>query len=273
MSINFNRNRTQSQYEQLVGIYSIEELSQKQTEFKSHSLIKTDIDILKPCLNEDSLDYFYNGILSFSEGIDAIFLKRFSWATVKLYYCVYYMLRASLACKGYALLQANGMYRLQLKESESPYKTGNKKYNSTHSGTINHYIDIFGGDDKLLTNQIDSRNAYEWIEEVRNVINYRAVSFQEPNWLDIWDKYAEALENSNLNELLLKIQDDQDFIYCFQEEYAIVGIPIKRVYLTIKDLVNYGLLSNLDIQRKLYAMNLVKYNERDLKILNSFYQT
>lgn len=55
---------------------------------------------------------FYNGILSFSEGIDAVFQKRFSWATIKLYYAVYYLIRATLSSKEIAILRCRSMFRL-----------------------------------------------------------------------------------------------------------------------------------------------------------------
>ena len=50
-------------------------------------------------------------ILSFSEGIDAVFQKRFSWATIKLYYAVYYLIRATLASKEIAILRCRSMFR------------------------------------------------------------------------------------------------------------------------------------------------------------------
>ena len=63
---------------------------------------------------QDAIDFFYSGILSFAEGIDSIFLKRFSWATVKLYYSIYYLIRASMAANGYATLRCKGMFRLKI---------------------------------------------------------------------------------------------------------------------------------------------------------------
>jgi hypothetical protein len=88
VSINFDRNRTQQSYERIVGVLSPDDLRSKADDFKNHALTREEVNALKICLNDDALDYFYNGIISFSEGIDSIFLKRFSWATIKLYYSV-----------------------------------------------------------------------------------------------------------------------------------------------------------------------------------------
>ena len=190
MSISFNRNRTQENYE----------------------LCHQDVDVLKPLLRKDALDYFNNAVISFSEGIDSIYLKRFSWATVKLYYSVFYLLRASMACHGFALLRNYSMYRLKLKAGEKPYTKGKKMYNSTHSGTIAHYKDVFSGADKLLTNKIDDIDVYKWLENVREIVNYREVSFRDPDCLDIWLKYKEALDKGELGILLDSIQNDNSYI-------------------------------------------------------------
>lgn len=271
MSINFNRNRTQVEYEHIININGFEELKLKKEDFKNHNLTNYEVQVLTSCLNDDALDFFYNGLISFSEGVDSIFLQRYSWATVKLYYSVFYMLRASLACNGIALLQNNGVYRLELKENQSPYKTTNDKYKSTHTGTISHYIDLFGTSDKLLSNPIEDKTTYEWLKDVREIINYRAASFSEPLWLDIWNKFAEALENNYLNDLLLLIQEDSDYIYCFQEEYAVVGIPIKRISNTIKEFFDCGLITRFDIEKKRYTKLLIKYDQRKIKILEQIF--
>lgn len=108
MSISFSRNRAQLFYENLIGA-APEDLINMREEFKNHILTTNEAVQLKELLNEDAVDFFYNGILSFSEGIDAVFQKRFSWATIKLYYAVYYLIRATLASKEIAILRCRSM--------------------------------------------------------------------------------------------------------------------------------------------------------------------
>ena len=268
MSISFNRNRTQEKYESILGITIPEELSANKGIFKEHCLSDADIDLLKPLLKKDALDFFYNAVISFSEGIDSIYLKRFSWATVKLYYSVFYLLRTSMACKNIALLRNHSMYRLRLKRGEKPYTTGNKKYNSTHSGTIAHYKDVFAGSDILLSNKIDDMDAYQWMEEAREIINYRDVSFRDPECLEIWVKYKESLDNGELGILFDKIQNDTSYVFCFQEEYAIVAIPIKRLQQTIADMSSCGLLKQFQITKKEYFETIIKSEYRNLHLID-----
>ena len=109
MSINYNRNRVQTKYERLIGITTPEELKDRKEDFKNHLLTESDVLTLLPEAKLDALDFFNNAVISLSEGIDAIYLRRFSWATVKLYYAIYYLLRASLAAKKYVLMRKQSM--------------------------------------------------------------------------------------------------------------------------------------------------------------------
>lgn len=270
MSISFNRNRTQKEYETLLGI-SQTELKAKKDLFKSHVLTQSEADSLKTAVKEDALDYFYNAAVSFAEGIDSIYQRRFSWATVKLYYSVFYALRASMASKNIAILVNQGVLRLKLKEHEMPYGTNNKKYRSTHKGTINHYVDIYSGSDKLLTNTIDDLNVYEWLEEIREIINYREVCFEDPGSINSWDVFDAALQNGKLTKLLTQLQDDNNYIYCFQEDYAVVAIPIKQMQQTVKDLTDSGLLHKFTTERKVHLENIIKGTERNINIWEQIY--
>lgn len=270
MSINFNRNRTQKEYEAILGI-SQTELKTKKDLFKNHVLTQNEADLLKIAIKEDALDYFYNAAVSFAEGIDSIYNRRFSWATVKLYYSVFYALRASMASKNIALLVNQGVLRLKLTANEMPYGTNNRKYKSTHKGTINHYVDIYSGSDKLLTNTVDDLNVYEWLEEIREIVNYREVCFEEPGCLNSWEVFDIALQNGELTNLLTRLQDDDNYIYCFQEDYAIVAIPIKQMQQTVKDLMDSGLLHKFTSERKVHLENIVKGTERNISIWGAIY--
>ena len=99
MSINFKRNRTQQKYESILGISSVEELVQNKQNFKTHVLSRDEANQLKVLLQQDAIDFFYSAVVSFSEGIDDIYLKRYSWATVKFYYSIFYLLRTSMVLR------------------------------------------------------------------------------------------------------------------------------------------------------------------------------
>ena len=271
MSISFDRNRTQVSFERFIGLASTEELLTKKADFKSHYLSSAEVTQLHSDLMYDAVDFFYSGILSFSEGIDSIFHKRFSWATVKLYYSIFYLIRASLAANGFALLRCGNMYRLKYCVGEKPFSTNNKKYSTTHEGTISHYKDIFSISDRLLSNKIDDLDAYQWMMNAREIVNYRSVSFLEPGCLDIWDFFSTCVDDGTLVDELKRLEDDS-YIKCFQEEYAVVAIPIKRMQETISDMATSGLLTQLAHDREMFAKSVLNYDHRSLSILADVFQ-
>ena len=272
MSIAFDRNRAQVSYENFVEITSIEDFrdKNKQTNFKNHQLTSEEVLQLNNDLKEDAVDFFYSGIISFAEGIDSIFQKRFSWATVKLYYSLFYLIRASLATKGYAILRCNSMFRLKIAVNESPYTKRGKEFNSTHDGILNHHKDLFNLSDLLLSNKIDELDAYEWMKNAREIVNYRSRSFLEPECLDIWDHFSQCVDDGTIFSELQELEDD-DYTKCFQEEYAVVGIPIKRMQQTIADMADAGFLHLLDHNRDEYARGFVNNNGQPISILSAVF--
>jgi len=268
MSINFDRNYSQVEYERILGYSDINEIDKNI--FKNYQLSSSDVQALKETAKKDAINFFYNGIISFSEGIDSALKKSFSWATVKLYYSIYYLIRASLAAKNIVLLRCKSMYRLELSQNSSPYNTGNKRYNTTHEGTINHYRDLYGSADLLLSNKIDDFDAYEWMMNVREIINYRCATFLEPGHLEIWSQYAECIEDNTIVELFDLIISDQRYIYPFQEEYAVIAIPVKRLIQTIQDLGDVGLLNEFQPEKIGYLQNITQNVPMTSNVLNSF---
>lgn len=77
---------------------------------------------------------------------------------------------------------------------------------------------MFAGTDILLTNLIDDVDVYQWMEDVRDIVNYREVGFEEQECLEVWNKYKEALDIGTLSDLLELLVNDSQYIYCFQEE-------------------------------------------------------
>lgn len=268
MSISFNRNRTQVKYEAMLGISSFEELPNRKDDFKSHVLSILEANDLKELVVLDACDYLHNGMISMAEGFDNMFKRHYSWATVKLYYSIFYYLRASMAINGVAILQNGNMYRLRLNKDESPIGSNNRRYASTHSGTITHYKEVFGQSDRLISNSIDNCDVYQWMEDVRNIVNYREVKFLDPDCLSIWDVYDEAMNNNTINFLFDSLINDDLCTYCFQEEYAVVAIALKRFQLTLKDFFDRGYYSVSHNERFDYIMSIIP-NQLDLKGLFS----
>ena len=55
-----------------------------------------DINTYNSFINDDVKDYYYKAVLSFVEGIAAIRRNNLTWATVQLYYSIFYGVRCSI---------------------------------------------------------------------------------------------------------------------------------------------------------------------------------
>ena len=107
MTTSFNRLRTQEQCERLVGCTILANWGSYKEAFENLTLTSQQEISLKAALREDARDLYYKGLLSLSEAIYAMGRHLYSWATVKAYYSVFYMLRSSLALRGHAIVRAD----------------------------------------------------------------------------------------------------------------------------------------------------------------------
>ncbi len=254
MSISFNRNGAQLFYEGLIGVHDPSELRQHANDFRNHCLTQTEASQLRIVLKDDSSNFFFNGLDCLLEGIRGTISGNYSWSSVKLYYSIYYFIRASLAANGYAIIRSDKtMYRLRAGVNEQPLFPGGREYASTHEGTIRHYKDVFSSADILLSNHIDGKDAYEWMKDVREIVNYRSNTFAEPDAFSIWDKYIDEMNDDTFWDRLKSIYNDSLYVYCFQEDYAILAIPLVRLRESYNDIIRQGVsLSTFTPEKKAY---------------------
>ncbi|MCH7827643.1 MAG: HEPN domain-containing protein [Bacteroidetes bacterium] len=239
----------------------------KSSDFKNFKLSKIHATQLSQDLLEDSIDLYFKGLLSLSEAINSISRFYYSWATVKLYYSVFYFIKATLASKGIALIRQKSLFYLFAREGKKPIKKNNKKYTSDHSGTINYYQDIFKND-FLLTNRIGDETVYEWLMKRREQVQYRERVFHEPNTPSFWNHIVKKINEISLNNIIQEYIDD-NYILSFQEEHACLAVPIKRALLSQKDLEDAGLKTSLNKDQKKRIINLLIVNKKPLPIIQT----
>lgn len=263
MSTSFDRNRGQLRCESIFNCNSLEDW--QQADFKNFTLNQAHAVLLTNDLLDDSKDFYFKGLLSFFESLDSIKRNLFSWATVKIYYSVYYFLRSSLALNGVAMIRQKSLFYLKSLNGESPVSRSNKKYNSDHSGTINHFIDLFSSD-ILLSQSIASTNVYDWIMNKREQINYRERTFNEPHHSDFWNDISNEINRGNFENLLNQYISDR-YILCFQEEHAILAIPLKRALLTKQQLDQEGIAVSINSDKIKVLEDLLPFQNSTLKSL------
>lgn len=264
--MSFDRYRAQTSCETFLGCESLEDWWN--ADFPNFALTKSNAYTYKNALHEDACDLFYKGLISLSESINGFTKRQYSWAIVKGYYSVFYMLRADLALKEIGLIRHKSIYYLEAKEGSKPITKGAKgpnrvKYGPDHKATINYYVDFFTGTDTLLTQNIEGLNPYEWLMEKREQVNYRERIFNEPNSPEFLAFIDSEVMAGNIKELIADIFADP-FIKAFQKEYAPLAVPIKRAILTRQSFDNSGIAFNISEDKLNYVKDLISHKVDEL---------
>lgn len=236
MNMSFNRFRAQLRCEELVGCTTQNDWNNKRQIFDKVVLTEQQAAKLQLDLIEDSKDLYFKGTLSLFDAISSLHEKLFSWATIKLYYSVFYFLRCSLAVNGIALIRNKSLYSFKANVGSSPVKKTNSGYRNDHVGVINFYNEIFGNSDKLSSNNIEGVNPYFWLMNKRNQTHYNDREFRDPFAPEFLTIIEEKIQKEEFSTQIDKYIDDPDYIYCFQEDHACVALPLKRALETLKDI-------------------------------------
>lgn len=226
MAIHFNRRATQDALEIIArNFYGLPPNDESFT-FKDIVIDAAQAISLTNKCYEDAIGLYFNAIASFSLGVCAVVEKHYSWASVQLYYAVYYACRAIMGFDKTIIIRKNGLYSLDIMPSG---KTKRLQEQNDHKMTLNSYRKKYKDSDYLLSNKISSIDFYEWITNIREITNYRQVSFCEPHYLDCYNLIVSELKNGvTIATLLERFANDWD-LYCFQEETAILSGPYRLI--------------------------------------------
>lgn len=217
----------------------------KKTAYEARMLTDEEANKLRYYIKQEALPYYYKALLSYAECIPAICHGNYSWATVKLYYSVFYSLKSFLACNGITILRG-GMKRTDLLYIKAKAgETFKKCKDSTdHKGTLEVEKKFFMTQDLLLSQQMQDdgfdMTAYEWLARRREDANYKDIEFRDPNPSEPWESINTIIKKQGVSVAINKMIEDMWFL-CFQDEYAILGIPTKRLLLTTEEIKNQGL--------------------------------
>lgn len=85
----------------------------------------------------------------------------------------------------------------------------------------------------LLSNNIDGMDVYLWMIKKREEVNYKDMDFHDPGAPDFWSVLHSEIKQCGIKAVFDKVVND-NWLYCFQDEYAILGVPTKRVIIIMK---------------------------------------
>ncbi|MBS1158077.1 MAG: hypothetical protein H6R15_496 [Proteobacteria bacterium] len=185
-------------------------------------------------LRVDATNYLYSACVSIGDALHGIDRSLFTWATVKLYYSSFYLLRSLLALSGRVLLYDGTKPRtLICKPGEKPNPLGGTR--GTHQAVITYFAKSFPNS-PLLSQDIVSEAPFKWLMRQREEANYVAGRFGDPqcpiNFLSI--------VRSGVRRSTAEYISDNTYLYAFDPAHAILALPVE----TLKQVIAHP---NLDI--------------------------
>ena len=216
-------------------------------QYEKTSLTKQQARDIRCLLEGEIASYYYKALLSYIECISALENNLYSWATIRLYYSVFYSIKAYLACNNIAILRAERrLFYIKAYENECFKKCEDT---TDHKGTILTLCKLFKSTDMLLSNNIDDMDVYHWMMKKREEVNYKDMDFHEPNAPDFWSVLHREIEQYGIKSVFDKMVND-NWLYCFQNEYAILGVPTKRLILLVDEMHKSGKHIDISEERK-----------------------
>ncbi|MDR6469262.1 hypothetical protein J2777_002990 [Paraburkholderia graminis] len=194
-------------------------------------------------LDQDAASLLHKGLLSFVGACSDLSLNNRSWAIVKLYYSLFYTVRARLCSRRHGLIRNRSWYHFDVNSSGSAAIRLNgrrDRYRNDHECALHLYEDIFANSDVLISNPVEGLPPFSWMMELRNIANYRLARFPDPEFpLDVTAKLG-LIDASMLEKIIDDNISDSMHILMFQPEHAWIAIPMKQILAGHTDLVSRG---------------------------------
>lgn len=195
-------------------------------------------------LQVDAANYLYSACVSVGDSIQAIDRTLFTWATVKLYYSNFYLLRCLLALSGFALVYDGSKPRMiTCKAGEGPVPLNGVK--GTHKAVVAYFTRSFPSS-PLLSQSIGGDKPFEWLMRHREEANYGSARFCDPQC----PAHFLMIARNGVRRTLTSYVDDTTYLYAFDPDHAMLALPIEALKIAIAH-PNLNLSANtgLDTQR------------------------
>jgi len=240
MNINSKRYQLQELIEGWIGCTDPTKLSNYKTQFESHVLTMEMRDTMDNALVEDGASIFYKGAHTFADALTAAAKGYQSWAIIKLYYSVFYLLRALLAARGYGVIKCKGIYTLKNESGASPIKRDGQTYKGEktrgdHKTTIYIFEKEMGSGELLLSNSVGGASVFDWMMDAREAINYRHATFSEPDF----DFFEPSIKDEGgALKWITAYLNDETGTYLFLEQHCCISVPLYLIQQVRKEFEN-----------------------------------
>lgn len=184
-------------------------------------------------LNKDAADSYYSAAVSVGDAIAGINRGFFSWATVKLYYAVFYALQSLLALDGQCLFHiAKKPKWIRSLPGAQPIKADK----NTHLSVLSYFEKNYPHH-LLLSQAIGADPPLRWLYDKRVDANYTNSGFGEPEPPEHFERIISIGSRRAIEAYL----SDSGLIYTFDPDHAMLAFPLKTLELTRQKLISNGL--------------------------------
>jgi hypothetical protein len=206
---------------------------------------------IQQILYEDAREYLYSGILSVANAYASIRLRYYSWATVKLYYATFYMLRGLLANAGICICYTGNkpMIVKAVAGEQLRKPPGVKRAGTTH-GIVLETAKRELPNDLIFSQPIAGMHPVEWMRERREEANYWHSRLVEPGVPD----QMRMVEQNGIRKLVTACVSDLLGL-AFDPDHAIMAYPM-LVWNRLKEQILAQSGTTLDEDDKTYLRSL-----------------
>ncbi len=256
--MSFKRNECQEYIEQAQKCFDRTQWTSYKNKFEKWVI--SDSVELNRCAQSDALSYFIKALMSFSLAIDDLMNKKCSWAIVKFYYSLFYLLRADILLSGHIIVRCNSLYYTKNEPKASFQKLTAGKERGDHGLSIALYKRFHNNGiilDPLLDNNLDGNDVYTWYRKCRERINYSQKDFSEPDISDMLiHVFRNYIDDGGIEELF-SFYDSNSYAICFDQDHALLSVPYKKLNQVYNKVL--ALPHNIDSLRKIiFCINILE---------------
>lgn len=227
--MNFERHSVQRYFENQLGCTTLEQWKNNKTSLKTYILTAVDATALTPLLIQDATALYTKALQSFTQALTAFNRNEFAWPIVKMYYSVFYAMRAELYASSVVVIKNGQLFY-------TTNNVGNTFTSIQEHGSHQTYIKLRKTlpasvitRDAMLDNDIDPGvDVYSWMCNNRERVNYHAKHFSDPEPDNVLHKiYDNYVLPHKLTDLLNLYEGDR--LYCFDKDHATVAVPYYKL--------------------------------------------
>lgn len=183
---------------------------------------------IQQVLRIDAVNYLYSACVSVGDALQAIDRTLFTWATVKLYYSSFYLLRSLLALSGRVLTYDGTKPRiLTCRAGEQPAALGGS-IRGTHQAVIAYFSKVFPNS-PLLSQDIANETPFKWLMHRREEANYGVGRFVDPQC----PSHFSTIVRFGVRRSTADYIADKTYLYAFDPDHAMLALPIEALKQTI----------------------------------------